>query len=119
MPGANWMSTERPHLQGPEERKIGLIRNPVSLIGAALAATSLATIAFLFFVNFVSVRPSPYIGVLLFMVAPAFLILGLVLILLGLLLGPLPKSHSGSIPCPNSWYRSARSSDADENSYVR
>ena len=80
------MSAERPHLQGSEERKIGLIRNPVSLIGAALAATSLATIAFLFFVNFVSVRPSPYIGVLLFMVAPAFLILGLVLILLGLLL---------------------------------
>ena len=66
------MSAERPHLQGSEERKIGLIRNPVSLIGAALAATSLATIAFLFFVNFVSVRPSPYIGVLPFMVAPAF-----------------------------------------------
>jgi nitrate/TMAO reductase-like tetraheme cytochrome c subunit len=86
MPGANRMSTERPKLQGPEERKISLIRNPVSLIGAALAATSLATIAFLFFVNFVSVRPSPYIGVLLFMVAPAFLILGLLLILLGLLL---------------------------------
>ncbi|MGA9683149.1 MAG: hypothetical protein WBQ74_15155, partial [Candidatus Sulfotelmatobacter sp.] len=80
------MSTERPKLQGPEERKISLIRNPVSLIGAALAATSLATIAFLFFVNFVSVRPNPYIGVLLFMVAPAFLILGLLLILLGLLL---------------------------------
>ena len=36
---------ERPHLQGSEERKIGLIRNPVSLIGAALAATSLATIS--------------------------------------------------------------------------
>jgi len=67
------MSTDRPKLQGPEGRKISLIRNPVSLIGAALAATSLATIAFLFFVNFVSARPSPYIGVLLFMVAPAFL----------------------------------------------
>ena len=39
------MSAERPHLQGSEERKIGLIRNPVSLIGAALAATSLATIS--------------------------------------------------------------------------
>ena len=36
---------ERPHLQGSEERKIGFIRNPVSLIGAALAATSLATIS--------------------------------------------------------------------------
>jgi hypothetical protein len=80
------MSTERPHLQEPQERKISLIRNPISLIGAALAATSLATIAFLFFVDLVSIRPSPYVGILLFMVAPAFLILGILLISLGMLL---------------------------------
>ena len=80
------MSTERPDLPATGEQKISLIRNPVSLIGAAIAATSLATIAFLYFVNFVSVRPSPYVGVLLFMVAPAFLILGLLLIFLGMLL---------------------------------
>jgi hypothetical protein len=80
------MSTDRPQPERPEEPKISLLRNPVSLIGAAIAATSLATIAFLFFVNFISVRPSPYIGVLGFMVAPAFLILGLLLIPLGMLL---------------------------------
>ena len=80
------MSTDRPQPRRPEEPKISLLRNPVSLIGAAIAATSLATIAFLFFVNFISVRPSPYIGVLGFMVAPAFLILGLLLIPLGMLL---------------------------------
>ena len=75
------MSPEQPQFQGPES-KANLIRNPISLIGAALAAASLATIIFLFFVNLVSVRPSPYIGILLFMVTPAFLILGLLLILL-------------------------------------
>ncbi|MGB2676143.1 MAG: NapC/NirT family cytochrome c [Candidatus Acidiferrum sp.] len=80
------MSTDRPQPRRPEEPKISLLRNPVSLIGAAIAATSLATIAFLLFVNFISVRPSPYIGVLGFMVAPAFLILGLLLIPLGMLL---------------------------------
>ena len=80
------MSTEQSHLQSPQKRKISLVRNPVSLIGAALAAASLATIAFLLFVDFVSVRPSPYIGVLLFMVTPAFLILGILLIFFGMLL---------------------------------
>ena len=51
-----------------------LIRNPVSLIGAALGTTSLLTIIFLFFVNLVSAQPSPYVGILLFMVAPGFLL---------------------------------------------
>ena len=51
-----------------------LIRNPVSLIGAALGTTSLLTIVFLFFVNLVSAQPSPYVGILLFMVAPGFLL---------------------------------------------
>jgi hypothetical protein len=77
------MSTYRPELQGTQERKIGLLRNAISLIGAALAATSLATIAFLFLINFAAIQPSPYIGILEFMVAPAFLILGLLLIPLG------------------------------------
>jgi nitrate/TMAO reductase-like tetraheme cytochrome c subunit len=70
----------------PLARKISLIRNPLSLIGAALAATALATIVFLFFVDLVSARPSPYVGVLLFMVAPAFLIIGLFLVIVGILL---------------------------------
>ena len=80
------MDAEQHKLLRPDERKAGLIRNPVSLMGAALAAASLATIIFFFFVNLVSARPSPYIGVLAFMVAPAFLILGLLLIPLGMLL---------------------------------
>ena len=80
------MMTEQADREGRAGPKTGLIRNPVSLIGAALAATSLATIVFLLFVNFVSSQPSPYVGILLFMVAPAFLILGLLLIFVGMLL---------------------------------
>jgi hypothetical protein len=76
--------------QHPEEPNaastISLFRNPISLIGAALGATSLATIVFLLFVNLVSARPSPYVGILLFMVAPGFLILGLLLIFVGIAL---------------------------------
>ncbi len=70
----------------PLARKASLIRNPLSLIGVALAATALATIGFLFFVDLVSARPSPYVGVLLFMVAPGFLIIGLFLVVVGMLL---------------------------------
>jgi len=62
----------------------GLIRNPVSLIGAALAAISLANILFLFFLTLVSRRPSPYLGILAFMVFPALLILGLLLVPIGM-----------------------------------
>lgn len=53
---------EHPELEGKTEGQASLIRNPVSLIGAALTGTSLATILFLLFVNFVSAQPSPYVG---------------------------------------------------------
>lgn len=74
----------------PEENKAGprrpsLLRNAISLVGAALSLISFLNIAFLFFVNVFSERPSPYVGILGLMVFPAFLVLGLVLILLGTL----------------------------------
>ena len=68
-----------------DERSSGLIRNTISLVGAALAAVSLANIIFLFLIDAISGRPSPYIGMFAYMVMPAFLILGLLLIPLGML----------------------------------
>jgi nitrate/TMAO reductase-like tetraheme cytochrome c subunit len=67
-------------------RRPGLFRNTVSLIGAALAAVSLANIIFLFLIDAISGKPSPYIGIFAYMVMPAFLILGLLLIPFGMLL---------------------------------
>jgi len=61
-----------------------LLRNYVSLIGLALAAVSLANFFFLFLLDLVSKQPSPYIGIFAYMVVPAFLILGLVLVGLGM-----------------------------------
>ncbi len=89
------MSAEQPSVREP-----GLIRNPLSLIGASLAATSLLTVAFLFFINLVAAHPNPYVGVLAFMVAPAFLILGLLLIPIGMLLERRRrrKAKPGAIP---------------------
>ena len=60
-----------------------LLSNPVSLIGVALAAVSLISILFLFLIDLMSGRPNPYVGILAYMVAPGFLILGLVLVPIG------------------------------------
>lgn len=64
----------------------GLIKNPISLIGVALAAVALANIVFLVLIDLLSSQPSPYIGILAYMVAPGFLIVGLLLIPLGVVL---------------------------------
>jgi len=62
-----------------------LLGNPISMVGAALALVALANILFLFLIDVLSEKPSPYIGILAYMVGPAFLILGLFTIPLGFL----------------------------------
>lgn len=61
-----------------------LVRNYISLVGLALAVVALANIIFLFLMDVVSAHPSPYIGILAYMVMPGFLILGLLLVPLGM-----------------------------------
>jgi nitrate/TMAO reductase-like tetraheme cytochrome c subunit len=69
--------------QTPMQRLRELIRNPISSAGVALALVSLANIIFLFLIDLTAEKPSPYIGILAYMVAPAFFITGLVLIIGG------------------------------------
>jgi nitrate/TMAO reductase-like tetraheme cytochrome c subunit len=63
-----------------------LIKNPISLIGLALAAVALANIVFLILIDLLSSQPSPYIGVLAYMVAPGFLFVGLILVPVGIVM---------------------------------
>ena len=63
-----------------------LIRNPISLIGMALAAVAFANIVFLVLIDVLASQPSPYIGILAYMVAPGFLVLGLILIPIGMVI---------------------------------
>lgn len=63
-----------------------LMRNPVSLAGVALAMVSLGNIFLFSLIGFIAERPSPYIGILAYMISPAFLVLGLLLMLAGTLL---------------------------------
>lgn len=59
------------------------LSNPISLVGLALAVVALGNFLFLFFIDLTSSHPSPYVGILAYMIAPAFLILGLALIPFG------------------------------------
>ncbi|MFZ3342391.1 MAG: NapC/NirT family cytochrome c [Terriglobales bacterium] len=61
----------------------GLLANPLSLIGLALAAVAFGNILFLFFLDLASNHPNPYVGILAYMVAPAFLALGLMVAVFG------------------------------------
>jgi len=75
--------TPEPQSLPPWRRLRSLLQNPISLVGVALALVSLANIFFFALVEFISTKASPYIGILAYMVAPAFLIFSLVLIVAG------------------------------------
>lgn len=66
------------------QRQPGLFRNTISLIGAALAIVAAANIAFLIFIDIMSTRPSPYIGIFAYMIMPGIMIFGLLLIPVGM-----------------------------------
>jgi nitrate/TMAO reductase-like tetraheme cytochrome c subunit len=73
----------------PVEARHGLrmlLRNPISLAGIALGIVSIANIFLFVLIDAIATKPSPYIGILAYMVSPGFLILGLLLILVGVLL---------------------------------
>jgi nitrate/TMAO reductase-like tetraheme cytochrome c subunit len=70
----------------PWHRSRMLLRNPVSLAGVALAIVSLANILLFFLIDQIASKPSPYIGILAYMVSPGFLVFGLLLMAVGLLM---------------------------------
>ena len=57
-----------------------LLHNWTSIIGFVLAAATSIIILFLLGINFIVGIKSPYIGILLYMILPAFLVLGLLII---------------------------------------
>jgi nitrate/TMAO reductase-like tetraheme cytochrome c subunit len=63
-----------------------LIKNPLSLIGLALAIVAIVNILFLVIIDLMASAPSPYIGILAYMIAPAFLVAGLFLIPVGMII---------------------------------
>ncbi|MGA2241665.1 MAG: NapC/NirT family cytochrome c [Verrucomicrobiota bacterium] len=77
------MSTENPV---PNSSRPSLLRNWLSLSGLVIALGSLFSFLLLFVLDSLAHFANPYIGVLTYLVAPGFLMLGLGLAILGLLL---------------------------------
>src|SRR5579859_924899 len=82
------MATENtpPPTVEPWHRSRMLLRNPISLAGVALAIVSVANIFLFVLIDTIAIKPSPYVGILAYMVSPALLVLGFLLIGAGMLL---------------------------------
>ena len=61
-------------------------RNWISWAGMVLAASALFSFLLLFAIDLFAARRSPYVGILAYVVAPAFFIMGLLLTMVGVLL---------------------------------
>ncbi|MCL4279239.1 MAG: cytochrome C, partial [Ignavibacteriaceae bacterium] len=57
-----------------------VVYNPVTLTGAGIAAISFGLIIFLFILDIFSGESNPYLGIITFIILPAILIFGLLLI---------------------------------------
>jgi len=78
-PGPN--TPNSPQFEGFSYRS--LLRNYISLSGLALAAIAFANIVILFVIDVTAAQPSPYTGILAYMVLPAFLVAGLAITVFG------------------------------------
>jgi nitrate/TMAO reductase-like tetraheme cytochrome c subunit len=63
-----------------------LFRNYISFAGALIVAASLASIILLFLIELTKAAENPYLGIVTYVILPAFLILGLVIIVAGMLI---------------------------------
>ena len=88
---------ENPQISHPPV-SVKLYRNPISLIGMALAAVAFANILFLFFLDAFSHVSSPYVGILAYMVAPAIMIVGLIMIPIGMIIERRRRLHAVGAP---------------------
>ncbi|GIK60713.1 MAG: cytochrome C [Ignavibacteriota bacterium] len=62
-----------------------VVYNPVTLTGAGIAAISFGLIIFLFILDIFSGESNPYLGIITFIILPAILIFGLLLIAYGII----------------------------------
>src|SRR3974390_198811 len=75
-----------------------LYKNPLTLAGIALALVAFANILFLIFLDTFTHVSSPYVGILAYMVAPAFMIVGLLAIPMGSIIERRRLLHAVGAP---------------------
>ena len=80
-----------------DRRTPHLIKNWISSAGIVLAVISAFVIVFFLVLSFVSDRINPYIGIITYMVLPAFLILGLLLVPIGMFIEWRQRQRTGVV----------------------
>src|SRR3984957_4870298 len=76
-------------------RRCGLFRNWLSLAGAVIATGSGFAVLFLFASEFFLARSNPYMGILVYILAPVFFFLGVALMIAGLWIQRRQKTGNG------------------------
>jgi nitrate/TMAO reductase-like tetraheme cytochrome c subunit len=71
---------------GNKAKAPSLARNFISLFGASVAAASLLAIFFLIFIELSEAADKPYLGIFTYIIFPAVMILGLLVVLAGMLI---------------------------------
>ena len=94
--------------QPTHPKETGLFRNSVSLVGGVLAVVAAANIAFLVVVDYLT--PAPYLGIFAYMILPAIMILGLILIPIGMSLERRRRAWISTIPANARCSRRSRPS---------
>src|ERR1044071_9260398 len=69
-----------------EKRSPTLFRNYISFAGALIVIAAIVSILLLFLIELTQASNNPYLGIITYVVLPAFLIFGLLVILIGMLL---------------------------------
>ena len=75
---------EQPEEKQPEMRRRPLTSNVISEIGIVIAIIAVVNIVFLVYVDVTAARESPYIGILAYLGAPAFLVAGIIVFVIGI-----------------------------------
>lgn len=70
----------------PKVKAPTLFRNYLSFAGALVVAASLASIFLLFLIELTKAAENPYLGIVTYVILPAFLILGILIIVAGMLI---------------------------------
>lgn len=74
------------------------LRHPLSLVGAGLVILSGVSILFLFLIEAITGRSNPYLGIFTYMVYPALLVVGLILVPAGIFLERRRRVRVGDVP---------------------
>ena len=74
------------------------LRHPLSLVGAGLVILSGVSIIFLFLIEAITGRSNPYLGIFTYMIYPALLLLGMIIVPVGVILDRRRRAKGGDLP---------------------